>query len=214
MKPRSAGRRFSVSPSRLNHLARVCALAAQGKIAALGVALRRALRSGAEPAELSEALLQTYLFAGFPRAIQALSELERAAGRRHAVRRERPRPASTWRRRGTRLCRAVYGPSYAPLIRRLRRLHPDLAEWVLVEGYGRTLGRPFFSLRVREMLALPTLAALGAWLQVESHARGARLVGVTLGELRRLLAAQRGALPPRARARAASIVTKVFENYS
>ncbi|HEY3225657.1 MAG TPA: carboxymuconolactone decarboxylase family protein [Planctomycetota bacterium] len=183
-------------------LAAVCARAARGQERALVRAIRRALAAGVAPGDLREALLQTYLFAGFPRAINALSLLDVEAPDRAAIPRERPKAVQAWRRRGERLCRAVYGPDYPAMMRNMVRAHPDLAEWILVEGYGKTLARPFLTLRERELIVGPTLAALGAWRQLPSHLGGALRAGASRGEVAAVFRASEGALPPGAVARA------------
>jgi len=186
----------------LGALATVCARAARGFEKPLVAEVRRALKAGVPPSDLREALLQTYLFAGFPRAINALSLLDREAPDRASIRRERPKAVGAWRRRGERLCRAVYGPDYPAMMRNMVRAHPDLAEWILIEGYGKTLARPFLTLRERELIVGPTLAALEAWRQLPSHLGGALRAGATRAEIMSVFRAARRALPAGASARA------------
>jgi len=75
----------------------------------------------------------------------------------------------------------VYGDHYEALQARLARLHPALAEWTLVEGYGKVLGRPGPSPALRELAAVGALIELGAARQLVSHLRGARHAGVESG---------------------------------
>lgn len=77
----------------------------------------------------------------------------------------------------------------------MTRAHADLADWILVEGYGKTLARPFLSLRERELIVVPTLAALGAWRQVPSHIGGALRAGASTREIAEVLRATGGAVP-------------------
>jgi alkylhydroperoxidase/carboxymuconolactone decarboxylase family protein YurZ len=188
--------------SHIAALARVCARAARGPEGPLVREIRRALASRIPPADLREGLLQTYLFAGFPRAINALTFLDREAPGPAGIPRERRQDSTTWRRRGERLCRKIYGPDFAPMMRNMVRAHPDLADWILVEGYGKTLARPFLTARERELLVVPTLVALGAWRQLPSHLKGALRCGATVREILDVLAAQRGAISRKALARA------------
>jgi 4-carboxymuconolactone decarboxylase len=68
---------------------------------------------------------------------------------------------------------------------RMEGLHPELAAWILEDGYGRVLSRPGLTGRERELLAVAALAALpGAGPQLESHERGARRLGATAAEVR------------------------------
>ena len=61
----------------------------------------------------------------------------------------------------------------------MARFHPDLARWILEDGYGKVLSRPILSLRERELIVVAVLAALDLPLQLESHVRGALRVGAT-----------------------------------
>jgi 4-carboxymuconolactone decarboxylase len=128
-------------------------------------------------------LLQVVPFAGFGRAINAFWVL-------HELRPSRPfrvdrRPAR--RARGERLCRRIYGPSYGALMRRMGAFHPDLAAWILEDGYGRVLTRPGLSGVERELLAVAALAALKLDRQLESHVRGARRLGASEARIRAVL---------------------------
>ncbi len=62
-------------------------------------------------------------------------------------------------------------------------LGPELADWILEEGYGRVLSRPVLSIRERELIVVAVLAALRLPLQLESHVRGALRVGATAAEV-------------------------------
>ena len=53
--------------------------------------------------------------------------------------------------RGEATCAAVYGPFYERLRLNIRALHPALDAWMIVEGYGKVLGRPGLDLARREL---------------------------------------------------------------
>jgi alkylhydroperoxidase/carboxymuconolactone decarboxylase family protein YurZ len=139
------------------------------------------------PGRLDEALLQLVPFAGYARAINAFRILQEIAP--HPTRRgER---GGSYRRRGETLCRRIYGPFYGRMIARIRSYHPDLAEWILSEGYGRVLSRPGLSIRDRELIVVAVLAALDVPLQLRSHVEGARRVGASESEIRAMIAGGR-----------------------
>jgi 4-carboxymuconolactone decarboxylase len=179
-------------------LARLGAAAGTGEAEVLMVAIESALASGVTTDDVEEIILQTYLFAGFPAAINAFY-----AWQGHAVRSGRKRgwigvepsdPALS-RERGEALCRRVYGDDFEALQVRLARLHPALAEWTLVDGYGKTLSRPGPDAARREVAAVGTLLALGAERQLASHLLGALHVGLprtTLEAAARAVAGDRG----------------------
>lgn len=157
--------------------------AALGRERVLRREIRAGLRAGASPERLDETLLQLVPFAGYARAINAFAALQDIAP--HVVR-GRGR-AGGLRRKGEALCRRIYGPVYGRMISKMRRFHPDLAEWILADGYGKVLSRPGLSLRERELIVVAVLAALKLPLQRESHVRGALRVGATRREVAAML---------------------------
>ena len=132
---------------------------------------------------IDELVVQSYLFSGFPRALNAAREWRRVA----------PRPAprideaddvthvSEWRDRGILTCKAVYGNMYEKLRVNVRELHPALDAAMLVEGYGKILGRPGLDLPRRELCIVAACAATGQDRQLHSHLHGALNVGVPIG---------------------------------
>lgn len=149
----------------------------------------RALAAGVPPAALYEATLQSYLFVGFPRAIEALFAvrpvLERAGWPPPPA--EPPDPAR-WRRDGDALCRRVYARNFERLLDTMRRLSPDLAEWMILQGYGMTLSRPALGPVDREYGVVAILTVTHMWRQLRSHAIGAVNVGGTRAGVRETIA--------------------------
>jgi 4-carboxymuconolactone decarboxylase len=68
-------------------------------------------------------------------------------------------------------------------------LHPDLDRWMVVEGYGKVLGRPALDLAVREMLIVAMLVVQGesGRRQLRSHLKGALSAGVSPGDVVRTI---------------------------
>ncbi|HKK27460.1 MAG TPA: carboxymuconolactone decarboxylase family protein [Gemmatimonadota bacterium] len=148
--------------------------------------LRRCVERAARSAEegelearaVEEALLQTYLFVGFPAALTAMSAWRERTGEPPADGAPDPVAAvGRARERGEEVCRVVYGPLYERLRQNVRRLHPDLDRWMIREGYGKVLGRPGLELAGRELCIVALLAAAGRGPQLHSHLRGALRAG-------------------------------------
>jgi 4-carboxymuconolactone decarboxylase len=125
---------------------------------------------------VEELLLQTYLFAGFPRALNAMREWRRLVPLEPEP--ERPLPAQQHRIRGETVCGAVYGGMYEKLRVNVRALHPLLDDWMVEEGYGKVLGRPGLDLLRRELCIVAACAASAQDRQLQSHLHGALNVGV------------------------------------
>jgi len=140
--------------------------------------LQGALEEGArfgDPGEVEEVLLQSYLFLGYPIALNAFALWREASGR--GPEGESPDDWDSWRTRGEEVCRVVYGGQYDGLRRNVRSLHPDMERWMVAEGYGKVLGRPGLDLLTRELCIAGLLVVLGAPRQLYSHLRGALNAG-------------------------------------
>lgn len=148
---------------------------------------------------VEELLLQTYLFAGLPRALNAMREWRRMVpGLPEAA---RGQPADL-RAAGEETCARVYGDMYERLRRNIRALHPLLDEWMIVEGYGKVLSRSALDLPRRELCIVAACAATGQDRQLQSHLHGARNTGVPEAVVTDALAALRDSVPENLHARA------------
>lgn len=174
-----------------------------------GELLSRALAEAGRvcPAEaVEETLLQSYLFVGYPAAMEALKEWrERESPTLAAETVQEGFSPLVWRSRGDRVCSLVYGGQYERLRANVARLHPDLEQWMVVEGYGKVLGRPGLSLALRELCIVALLAALEAPRQLYSHLRGAINVGVAREEVAAVLEVLEDLLPARSWERALTV---------
>jgi len=173
--PRAEGRLVSLSSA-----------IAGGEAASIAAGAEEAVRGGASPRALYETVLQSYLFLGFPRAIEAFFAVGPLLERQGAV---PPAAAATdpeaWLLAGEALCEKVYGRNYDRLVKTLSGLSPDLASWMLLEGYGKTLSRPGLSAAAREYCVVAILTTTRMWRQLRSHAIGAINVGGTRAGVRR-----------------------------
>ncbi|HEY2955994.1 MAG TPA: carboxymuconolactone decarboxylase family protein [Candidatus Eisenbacteria bacterium] len=146
-------------------------------------ALAAARRAGAGRVAAEETALMLMLHAGYPAALEGARLLgEEWPGR---ARRSREGGPAALMRRGERLCARIYGPAYAKLRHNVARLHPDLATWMIEQGYGRVLARPGLSGVARELVAVAVLAAGGWERQLVSHLLGAARLGGSRAEIRR-----------------------------
>lgn len=150
-----------------------------------------------DAAWVEELVLQSYLFAGLPRALNAMREWRRVSGTRApAADADATRDdTADWRARGEATCAAVYGRFYERLRHNIAELHPALDAWMIVEGYGKVIGRAGLDLRRRELCIVAACAALGQDRQLHSHLHGALNAGASPAEIDATLAAIRDALP-------------------
>jgi 4-carboxymuconolactone decarboxylase len=161
--------------------------------------MRRARDEGTPALWLEELLLASVVYVGFPRAIVAWT----------VYRRLEPDPApgseaseyarwQEWLERGEAACRVVYGKHYEQLRHNVRALHPALETWMIVDGYGKTLGRGGLDLLHRELCSVGMLVPQAAPRQLVSHLTGALNAGATTEQLDEVLALA-ATLPVRSR---------------
>lgn len=140
------------------------------------------------PAWVEEVILQSYLFAGFPRTLNAAREWRRISGL--------PAPAddadadatrdgtpSSWRERGEVTCASVYGDMYGKLRVNITKLHPALDHWMITDGYGKVLSRGGLDLVRRELCVVAICALAEQDRQLHSHFHGALNVGATIAQV-------------------------------
>ena len=200
-----------VSPDRgLEALVRLSAGLAGGADVELAPLLEAAHRD-AGPVEVEEALLQSYLFLGYPTALNGLAGWRRISGR--------PAPGapeddgSGWGERGRQVCRSVYGSAYEGLRRNIGSLSPEMDRWMVHEGYGKVLGRSGLALWRRECCIVAILTVLGTAPQLRSHLRGALRTGAPVALVARVLEVALGRTPEHRRARAREAWAAVLERW-
>ena len=142
------------------------------------------IRLGIE-AEAEEVILQSYLFLGYPLALNAFSLWRELSGNPGVEATEDD--WSAWVGRGKAVCETVYGGQYEGLRRNVKALHPDMERWMVIEGYGKVLGRPLLDLPTRELAIIALLAVLRTPRQLYSHVRGALNTGAALSEVEEAL---------------------------
>jgi 4-carboxymuconolactone decarboxylase len=134
-------------------LVRLAAVISAGTEAEIRTAMVRVANSSVPPAWIEELILQTYLFGGFPRGLNAMREWRRASGGSRPERKygERVDATAGWGQEGEQTCKTVYGEMYDRLRVNIRELHPALDTWMIVEGYGKVLSRSGLDLKRREL---------------------------------------------------------------
>src|SRR5438132_3218577 len=186
-------------------LVRVAAAVATGKVPELDARLAAAREARVPGLWIEELLLQSMLVVGYPLALVAFGAWRGVGG---------PAPVEgdgaedlahadweSWAARGAAVCAAVYGRAYHKLLVNLRSLHPALEDLVLVDAYGKVIGRPGLDMKRRELCTVAAVAVLGTAQQLHSHLRGALNTGATREEVEAVLGLIDGDLDPEHRRR-------------
>ncbi len=149
----------------------------------------------AEPPLVEEAILQSYLFLGYPAALNGFALWRVVSGRSPGASEDTLAPEG-WAERGEAVCRIVYGGQYERLKDNVRALQADMERWMIVEGYGKVLGRPGMPLDLRELCIVAMLTVQDVPRQLYSHLRGALNAGAGVDRVEATLSlAQKQASP-------------------
>ena len=137
-----------------------------------------------------EIVLQSYLFLGFPRMLEAGDHLARQFEDVHlAVKTEPISPAESkvWFDKGHDLYGRVYGDMHNVLRERVELIAPEAFRWMIIEGYGKVLSRPGLSVVDRELAIVACLLVENRPRQLHSHLKGALNVGAEPELIRRII---------------------------
>jgi 4-carboxymuconolactone decarboxylase len=182
--------RTSLAPldAGLRHLVRIAGAIAGSPEGQMRATLSEAVEE-VDPDAVDEIILQSYLFAGFPRALNAARAWRAVSGRPAPAKDEEAtaKDLAAWRKRGEKTCAVIYGDHYEKLRENIRALHPALDEWMIVDGYGKVLSRPGVDLRTRELCVVAACAVSGQQRQLHSHLHGALNAGSSAAEVAAVL---------------------------
>jgi 4-carboxymuconolactone decarboxylase len=192
-------------------LVRVSAALASRDKSALTSAFEEAVEI-ADRIEVEEVILQSYLFLGFPAALNGMAAWRRFSGTVETA--PENLDCGALADRGDAVCGRVYSGQYEKLRETVRALHSDLEQWMVVEGYGKVLGRPGLSLRTRELCIVASLSVVGASKQLYSHLRGAVNVGAELSDVGEALSQADRYLDEEGRLMSRRVWDKVQQRYA
>jgi 4-carboxymuconolactone decarboxylase len=128
-----------------------------------------------------EVMLQSYLFCGFPAALESLKVLHNAVPRFNPS--KNTLNLREFKAKGIKNFRVVYGGNADKLLKNVAGLSPDLNEWMVIEGYGKVMGRRGLSLKQRELVTVAFLCTNYYEVQLHSHIRGALNAGAGYKEI-------------------------------
>jgi alkylhydroperoxidase/carboxymuconolactone decarboxylase family protein YurZ len=172
-------------------LVMAAAAATQGRPETVRSVLTLVLGQGAPIADVREAILQSYLFVGYPRVINALATLRDVSGEDGGTPPADLRLAADtplgWEAAGQALCRRIYGRRYEKLLDTMVVLSADLPRWMVLEGYGKVLSRSQLDSHTRELVAVGSLVPLRVPEQLRAHSRGALHLGAKPEEVRQTI---------------------------
>lgn len=175
-------------------LAMAAAMTADGHVAETANVLSYVLREYPDPEHVREVIIQTHLFAGYPRALNGLEALDQAAekiGFDRSRFRNQPLepgiPNPELIARGQKLWDSIYASNASKVAKRASTLSPDLGHWSILHGYGSVLSRPGPTAIQREYCVVAALIPMDAQPQLKGHVQGCLNLGATADQMWKLL---------------------------
>ena len=181
---------MSLDPQTLA-LVRIAVATATGNESKLRDRMIAARAAGVPPLWVEELLLQSFLNVGYPLALVAFGVWRSVAGGGPVQDGGEPIAHPDWERwtkRGVEACAEVYGRTYHKLMLNLRALHPAIEPLVVVDAYGKILGRPGLDSKRRELCTLAAIAMQNAPKQLHAHLRGALNTGSSRDDVDEVIA--------------------------
>jgi alkylhydroperoxidase/carboxymuconolactone decarboxylase family protein YurZ len=152
--------------------------------------IRELKELGVSRRALYEIMLQTYLHDGYATALEATATLERIwPGGEEDKHLLESAGWDEWLERGQLTFQKVYGIMSDRVSEYIGGNSPELASWMIAEGYGKVLARGGLDMQTREIGTVAVLVMKNRSRQLYSHLRGSIRVGVPIAELDQLLEA-------------------------
>lgn len=160
--------------------------------------IRKAAQQGVPLESIQEMFLQSHLFAGFPRAIEAFENLAevRAMGIFPPTDASNRSTNDASEAKGRELFNTIYARKAEDVLDRIGSFHPSLRDWILEHAYSRVLARPNLTPKQRELAAVAALIVSRQWRQLMSHIRGAQRCGASAEEIQQIYQCVKSITPP------------------
>lgn len=162
----------------------ITASAASGKIKHFDTLIKLSLQKRISKKKIYEALLQNYLFCGFPSALFFLKRFHHLCG-------YKPKNykfnAVGLSEKGIKTSKKIYGDKLPKLISNVKKFSPELAEWLIVEGYGKVISRKDLTIKERESCIISVLSVQKFEEQLISHIYGGLKNGLTTKQISKLI---------------------------
>lgn len=147
--------------------------------------VRLALQKRISKIKIYEALLQNYLFCGFPNALFFLKRFHHLSG-------YKPKKISSvntnrLKEKGIKTSKKIYGDKLEKLISNVKKFSPELSEWLIIEGYGKVISRSALKIKEREACIISVLSTQMFEEQLISHLYGGLRNGLKMTQIRKII---------------------------
>ncbi|MGQ9799935.1 MAG: carboxymuconolactone decarboxylase family protein [Ignavibacterium sp.] len=165
-------------------LSLITASAASGKIKYFDSFLNLSLQKRISKKKIYEALLQNYLFCGFPSALFFLKRFHHLCN--YKPKNYKFNTVGLYEK-GIKTSKKIYGDKLPKLISNVKKFSPELAEWLISEGYGKVISRKDLTIKERESCIISVLSVQRFEEQLVSHIYGGLKNNLTIKQISKLI---------------------------
>lgn len=165
-------------------LSLITASAASGKIKYFDLFLKLSLQKRISKKKIYEALLQNYLFCGFPSALFFLKRFHHLCA--YKPKNYKFNTVGLYEK-GIKTSKKIYGDKLPRLISNVKKFSPELADWLIIEGYGKVISRKDLTIKEREACIISVLSVQKFEEQLVSHIYGGLKNGITIKQISKLI---------------------------
>lgn len=203
-----------MSPALDKQLCRLAVMLCMGEEMRIRRSFMDAVSAGLSQSVLREVILTAYLFDGYPTALEGfrlLFDITETDTEKNDQFKYTADNVRKWRSRGMPLYKKIYGDQSDKLADKVNRFAPELADAMIVEGYGKVLSRSALEIGARELCIVSILAYKNRPRQLLSHALGALRVGIEKARLELIPHHIRDLLPSKDVNSAIAIIRQAIE---
>ena len=160
-----------ISDKEIRFLCFIAACVSSKKHSKLTKIFKTAKRNKISTKKIYETIIQIYLFCGFPATIESLKHFNIVFP--EFKKNQTEFDLNKYSKIGQNNCRKIYRSNYDKLLDNFHSLSPDLKDWMIIEGYGKVMGRHGLSIKERELINVTVLSTNYYEHQLYSHIKGA-----------------------------------------
>jgi alkylhydroperoxidase/carboxymuconolactone decarboxylase family protein YurZ len=180
---------FKHNTEEIKGISRLASAISSDDLKKVGKEIRKCLKFISRE-KIYETILQSYLFCGFPAIIETLRLFQENS--RGYTKGSEEYDVKGFKQRGMENCRRIYGKNFERLMENMEILSPDLKQWMIIEGYGKVMGRDGLNLLEREFVNVSILCTRFYSNQLHSHLKGCLHNGAKYSEIEEVIRGLKG----------------------
>jgi len=171
--------------AKIEYLCKLASCIASDNVPKIDILLKNLKNESVENVKIYETILHSYLFCGFPAVIESLRIFKKYFPE------FKPKiynyDVKKFKTEGITNCNLIYKDNYKKLIKNMNYYSHDMKEWMLIEGYGKVMGRSGLNLKERELVTVSILSTKYYESQLHSHIKGCLNLNISENNIKAIL---------------------------